>query len=435
MRWASATASGRRGVGAVADQAFSSFQNYLIIIVALRSFSLVRLGQFSIAYTTMFVVIVVVRSFVFEPFTILFTSASPELRRQAGRDASGLSLTVGVILGLVCLAGTSVTHSAGTRDLLIAFGLTLPIMLLQDAWRMFLFASGRPWSAAINDAACLLATAPLIVAAVALAKPTPGLLVGVWAAGSAVGALLGTAQTRIRPHVSGSSRWLRHTKNLAINLAGASIAISGLSIIAYSMIALVVSVAAVGELGASIAIMAPVTTFVTATSLFLLPEAARWRRDGRRKLIRSSASVSVGLAVVVLAAAGVISVLPGRLTHLLAGSNWHIARHLLLPVAIWMAASAARQAPASVFSVLGQGRKVLQLSIVTGFTSMAGALAGAAIGGARGAGWGYAISQIAILVLWWGSLTMKWQEPNTSSFLLNQHHDAHLSSDPGSSNT
>ena len=56
-----------------------------------------------------------------------------------------------------------------------------------------------PMVAAINDAACFIATAPLVVAAAVLAKPTPGLLVGIWATGSAVGAILGAAQTRNSP--------------------------------------------------------------------------------------------------------------------------------------------------------------------------------------------------------------------------------------------
>ena len=78
MRSPFSKASGQRGAATLVDQAFSSLQNYLILIVALRSLSLVHLGQFSIVYTTMFVVIVVVRSLVFEPFTILLTTASPE---------------------------------------------------------------------------------------------------------------------------------------------------------------------------------------------------------------------------------------------------------------------------------------------------------------------------------------------------------------------
>ena len=413
MRWASAVASSRRGVAILADQAFSSLQNYLVLIFALRSLGIERFGEFSIAYTTMFVTIVIVRSFVFEPFTILYTTKSSEQRHKAARDATGTSLTLGFMIGLVCLAFIPLSHGGPARSLLIAFAVAVPIMLLQDGWRMFFFASGRPWSAAINDASCLLATAPLIGAAAILVKPTPGLIVGIWALGTAVGAFLGAAQTRIRPLPSRSGLWLRHTRHLAFNLAGASIAISGLSIIAYSMIALIVSVAAVGQIGASIAIMAPATTFVTATGLFLLPEAARWNREGRRSLIRSSAAMSVGLAAAVLIAAGIISALPGTLTHLLAGPNWQIAKRLLLPVAIWIAATAARQAPASALSALARGRQVFYLSVVTGFTTMAGALLGAAYEGARGAAWGYAFSQIVIIALWWAALLIDDRAPDS----------------------
>ena len=222
------------------------------------------------------------------------------------------------------------------------------------------------------------------------------------------------AQTRIRPLLSGSGRWLRDTRGLAFDLAGATLASSGLAIISYSLIVVVVSVAAVGQLGASIAIMAPVTTFVTATVLFLLPEAARWYADGRRKVIVSSATMSIGLAVTVLVAAGIIGALPSWAAHLLAGDNWQVARNLLLPVAIWIAASAARQAPASALRACGQVRKVLYLSIITGITIMAGALAGASVGGARGAAWGYALAESATVALWWVVLLMSNVAPDTS---------------------
>ena len=314
----------------------------------LRSLDLVSFGEFSIAYTVMFVVVGVVRALVLESFTIRYTTATEDQRRQAGQDATGASLTAGLILGSFCVTGGLMAPTGSARVLLIAFGVALPIMFLQDAWRMILFASGRPWSAAINDGSCLFSTAILVaITAEFFAKPSSGMLFAIWAAGTSVGGVVGIAQTRIRPLLTGGRRWMRQTKDLAFDLAGAAIASSGLAILSYSLIAVIVSIAAVGQLGASIAIMAPVTTFVTATVMFLLPEAARWQLEGRRKIIASSAIMSIGLAVFVLVAAGLISILPNALTRLLAGDNWHIAKVLLLPVAVWIAASAARQAPAS----------------------------------------------------------------------------------------
>jgi O-antigen/teichoic acid export membrane protein len=211
---------------------------------------------------------------------------------------------------------------------------------------------------------------------------------------------------------------MRHSKDLAFSLAGAEIAVSGLSIISYSLIGLVVSTAAVGKLGASLAVMAPVTTFTSATVLFLLPEAARWRREGGRKLISSSAWMSIGLGVFVIAAAGVIALLPGTLTSLLAGPNWQIARHLLLPIAIWIAATAARQAPTNALRALAKGRTVLYLSIVNGITLMVGALIGGAFGGAGGAAWGFATGNTVAMALWWVTLLGSHREPNPSSVVL-----------------
>ena len=179
----SAIASSRRGAATLVDQACSSLQNYLILIIALRSFDLVNFGEFSIAYTVMFFVVNFVRALVLEPFTIRFTTASPQERRRVGRDATGASIATGIILGCVCIAGALIAPAGPTRVLLIAYGVALPIMLLQDAWRMILFASGRPWLAAINDASCLLTTAALVAAASLLMKPSPGLLIAIWAAG------------------------------------------------------------------------------------------------------------------------------------------------------------------------------------------------------------------------------------------------------------
>ena len=68
----------------------------------------------------------------------------------------------------------------------------------------------------------------------------------------------------------------------------------------------------------------------------------------------------------------------------------------------------------------GQGRKVFYLSVFTGITMMIGALGGGAIGGARGAAWGYAVSETATVALWWATLAMTRSVPSASFASLTQ---------------
>jgi O-antigen/teichoic acid export membrane protein len=391
----------RRAVAALTDQSLSSLQNYLVLITALRSFGLAQLGTFSLAYTAMPAVITIARGLILEPLTVRFTTADRSSRRNAGRHATGTALALGLLLSLLCIVSSIAIHEPSADRLVVAFGIAVPVMLLQDSWRMYLFATGRAWSAAVNDGLCLVTTGAIIGTVIAHGEVSPAVLILAWAGGTLAGAAFGALQAGFVPKVFSAARWLRVNGSLGLPFALSYLATMGVTVVAYGLIGLIVSISAVGLLGGAVAIMAPVTTMTAAVGLFLLPESARWKKESPQRLLGGTAMVTVALPVIVLGCAGVLAILPPAITHILAGSHWRVAKTLLLPVSLWVAGSAARQPAACALRVLGKGGTILALSVITGLGIVVAALIGGIVAGASGAAWGFAVSQCASLAMWW----------------------------------
>jgi O-antigen/teichoic acid export membrane protein len=389
----------RRGFATFADQCLSSLQNYVVLFMGLHALGTVALGEFALCYTTMPILLAVIRGLVMEPLTIRFATSPQVSRKRAGADATGLSIALGLFVFGVCSSGSLAIPNGRVRDLVFGFGVICPTMLLQDAWRFYLIASGRPARAAVNDGLCFVFTGALAVAFYQHVNGRPVVPILVWGAGTAIGAIAGIAQTRVVPRIFGALSWLRATSDLGPRLAVSRVAESATSQLGYYLVAVVASIDAVGELGAAIGLMAPVTTLVSSISIFAVPEAVRYR--GQRQQASFVVLLSSGLFIVVIASAGVLYLLPHEVGHLLAGRSLVDARRLLLPVAIWTALSAAKQGPAVALRANGQMREVLNVAIVAGVFLMLGATGGGYADGSSGAAWGFALGALLGAIFAW----------------------------------
>jgi len=385
---------GHRALLTASDQGVASLQNFAVLVLALHSLSLHRFGLFSIAYTALPITIIIARGLLLEPFMVRFTVASYTSRRQAAARAISSSAGLGITLCLVLLLIAVPIHGTDTRALVAVAALTVPFILLQDSWRVYFVTSGRPASALLNDAVCLAVTGGLAVW-LRHSLTQPYMLIGIWGAGSCCGFLVGMAQSRLIPKPWTVNRLFNgrpSEHSLGLRLAGARSVEAGTSVGVYALMGSIVSVSGVGRLGTALAVFAPLTTLVTAAGLFLLPEGARYRSEssGRLRLFASaSAALLAGLTA---AYALVVAGSPHQLVASLVGPHWSAARSLLLPVAIWTAAAAAKQAWDVNLRVLGRGQMVLGLSALTGGLVGASAITGAALAGIKGGAWGYAVA-------------------------------------------
>src|SRR5206468_2502010 len=115
------------------------------------------------------------------PLVVRFSAAAGETQRVAERDAVGAAALLGFASGMLCLgAGALTGHTLGPA--LMALGITLPGLLIQDAWRYAFMAEGKPARAAANDAAWAVLQAAGVAMLAAADAMTTQALVFVWGA-------------------------------------------------------------------------------------------------------------------------------------------------------------------------------------------------------------------------------------------------------------
>lgn len=397
------TGRSRRAVAALVDEAASSVQNYVVLFAALHYLSVADIGRFTLAYTTVTLVEIVLKAFVFTSLTVHFAAADEPAQRRAGADAAAAGiyaggLTLAVIAALGALAGPSY------RGLFVATGFAALALVVQETWRTYFFAIGRPWRAVANDVGCLVVTILLVWHAVHRhAAGTPSHLVLLLAAGTGFGFFIGIAQTGILPSPAGGVAWLREHWPVGVRVAGSRGAAQLAGRLSLTMVSAISGAAALGRLGAARTLIAPATTLVTSMQSYSLPEAVRLHKRGDPRLRRFLIGNSLGLAATVLLIAGVLAVLPDSVGHLLAGHNFGLAKELLLPVALYSAGNALQQgARIGILTHLRPGL-AFRIAVTTGVGIVAAAAIGAALDGSTGAAWGLAAVQGVQIITWWSA--------------------------------
>ena len=134
----------------VIDQVISSASNFALSILIARSVDSHTFGAFATSFTLFSFLIGITRAIGRYPLIIGFGDRSKEEYRRATRSATGAICSFGLAAGLVtALVGYTLGGREGAA--LVAMGLVLPLVLLQDGWRGALIGAGRPAAAALND--------------------------------------------------------------------------------------------------------------------------------------------------------------------------------------------------------------------------------------------------------------------------------------------
>jgi O-antigen/teichoic acid export membrane protein len=389
-RRASGTAMGR-AVAAFVDEALSSLQNFVIMFAALRYLPVRTLGWFTVAYTAALFFKALLRALLLEPLSIRFAGEDRGTLRRAGARAAGASLATGTAcLVVVALLGLALRGEA--RSITVAVALCLPMLITQEAWRVYFFAAARSWRAVVNDGLCFVGTLALLVLYVVSGAgvSAAGLMV-LWAVGIGIGVVWGIVQSRAWPLLGQAWHWLREQWDLGSRLAAARGAERAANQVVNILVVAIAGSLALGQLSASRTIVAPVTTALMATGTFAVPEAVRLyrRRDPRLKILIPAISLSLGGLV---AAAGLaVYFAPGDVGSVIAGENWEVARSLFIPTLLWVVAIALRQGPLAGLRVYQRAKTVLYLSTSTAAVLVVAVAVAAALDGARGAAWAFAV--------------------------------------------
>lgn len=400
------SASGLRGVrgravAVLVDEGLSSLQNFAILFCALHYLSLSGIGEFTLAYTTALLLESILKSLLLEPLSIRYSATDHQIRRHAASQALGASLLIGTLCFAVVALVSLPLHGAG-RSIAVASGLMVPSMISQEVWRVFFFASARPWRAVVNEMWCLAGT--LVLVAALVVRPhsaTPAGLLLIWAGGTGIGALCGVAQTRLLPNLKQAWGWTRQNWALGSRLAGGSSAEQIGGRIALTLVGLIAGTAALGQFAAARTLIAPATTAIAASLGFAVPEAARLCKRGDPRFPGFILAMSAILAATVTLFGFAVYLAPDRVGSILAGKNWHLAKMLLLPVMLSCTVLAIRQGPRVGLRVFERPQAIIRLSAATGVAVIAATSAGAALWGAHGAAWSFALVHTAATLIWW----------------------------------
>jgi len=379
------------------DQGISSLTNFLVTLYAMRTLSLPQFGVFSIVVGVYIVAYAVVRGLCVEVLLSSYASASEGVRRVNAARAVGATALLATVVVSVSLACLILPIGSQTKLTVIGASALLAPILIQDAWRYYWFCGPTAWGAALNDAVCLAATC--CGAAWLSWRHLSGVLpvLGIWAAGAAVGAVVASIQLRSLPDLRHGLRWVRVHRGVGLVLFASGFVSTASCRLVPVLIGWTAGLAQVGRVAASLAILAPINVLTTASRVYLLPETARRVEHDVSRLPRLMASFSVLLAALPMLALA-YAVVPDGVGQWYAGHNWTAAGECLLPIALWPATSAPIMIVSCGLRASGHLRTMLRLDLLVGAAQISGATIGAALAGGYGAAWGVVAANVLTLL-------------------------------------
>lgn len=389
----------RRAGWNVVDQILSALSNVLLSLLVARTVDAHAFGAFSIAFLVFSLVLAVNRAAVGQPLQITFAAAAPAEFRNAARLALGAATMGGTATGLVAVV-TGVLLGGDPGHALIALGVCLPGLLLQDTARMVFFSQGRAKLAALNDGCWAVLAFGALAVALILSVHNVWLPILIWGGSAAIAAMIAMAQLRLLPALRGAFGWAVGQGHLTGYLLAEYVLGQGLAQVGILLVGILGSAEGVGALRAAQVLLGPLGIIGTAAFMFAIPEMAR-RPDMRardRMVFCVVISAAMGFATVLFAP--VLLLLPDHVGQQILGDTWVGAQSVLLPMCVLSLSAALATGPAATLYGLGQARTTFGVNIIKAPLLLVLMLGGIAWFGAVGAAWAIALTETVLLPLW-----------------------------------
>jgi O-antigen/teichoic acid export membrane protein len=400
---AAAHVARRLGWGVV-DQGVSSLGNFAMGLLVARSLGSELFGAFTLAYVTYGVVLNASRGLATDPLLVRHSGAPTPEWRRAVSAATATGWLVGMVAGSVCVVvGLVLPRPVGWG--FVALGVTLPGLMVQDAWRFAFFSVGRPVKAVVNDGVWTLLQ--LVILGALFATDTASVATCVLAFGGAglASAALGLVQTGIRPRLASAPGFVRANLDLGGRYLVENVAISGARQVRFVLLGGIVSLGAVGDVRAAEMLMGPFLVILMGMSQVAVPEAAQVLRTAPQRLGRFCLAFGSLQALAAALWGGVMLILlPLHLGDVLLESLWHPAASLLPLVIAGMIAGGFEVGAAAGVRALGAARRSLRAQLTFSFLYLVGGTLGAWLDGARGTCLGVAIATAIGAMVWWYQL-------------------------------
>jgi len=409
-RWnvARLAAQGRRLQGtarrlgwAVADQALSSLTNFFVGFFVARTLGPAAFGAFSVAFVTYLIALNASRGLATDPLMVRYSGVQYTEWRRAVAASVGVAVAVGTLGGIAC-AALGIVVSGPTGSALLALGITLPGLLLQDSWRFAFFSAGRAGRAFVNDLVMAVALGVLIALVIVSGRSSEFYFMLALGASATVAAFVGAVQARLLPRVLLASDWLRKHRDLCTRYLAENLTVTGgTQLKFYGLAAIGGGLTVVGALRAAELLFGGVYVLTQGIGLMAVPEAVRLFHQSRARLRQFCLLISalgVGSAI---ACGAVLLAIPDSLGQRLLQASWAPASDLILPTTVFTAAFGLQIGAWAGLRALAAASRSLFTQAVGSVLSTVGVLAGAAAAGAIGAAWGIAAAGVLGAAFWW----------------------------------
>lgn len=386
----------------VADQAMSSLTNFAVSILVVRTLGAAQFGAYSLAYVSYGFALNASRGLATDPLLVRFSGTDLGTWRRAAANCTGTGVVVGVAMG-ICVLGAGALLQGTTGAALLALGLTLPGLLLQDSWRYSFFALGRGGQAFLNDTIWGVTLIPTLLLLRATSHKTVFWFVLAWGAAAAVAAAAGSLQARVVPRPWGVQRWVTDHRDLGPRYVAEGTSHSAAGQLRTYGFGILLGLAGLGYISAANTLMGPLVVLFAGMNLVTIPEAARVLRRSPRHLPLFCLLISSGLAALVLGWGVILLVaMPRGLGAAALGPAWRPVYPLVLPIVVGYTGGALAIGAGTGLHALGASRRSLRAMLIVSAVSVAFGLAGAAEGGVVGAvRYGAIADWVGLPVTWW----------------------------------
>jgi O-antigen/teichoic acid export membrane protein len=374
--------------------------NFAMTLLVARFFSPSEFGAFAVAYTLYVILLQLSRALSTEPLSVRYSSASHAGWRQAVTQSTGTSLALGFLAAPLTLSA-GFLFGGSLRAALVTLGVTLPGLLLQDAWRFSFFAQGRPARAAANDFIWAAAQFPALALVLVSANRSLGLFILVWGGSALIAAVAGCLQANLLPRPFQARVWLRHHRDLASRFAGEFLVFRSAIQLTLYVVGVVGGLAALASIRAAQVLLGPLNVIFLGATAFLVPEAVRMLSHSKEDLQRALQVLSAVLAAAALGWGFIVFTLPTSVGTSLLGENWSGAHEVLIPVTITVAAAGASVGPWTGLRALAAAGASLRTRSVTAALTLLMGASGALVAEARGAAIGLACASVLATGVWW----------------------------------
>ena len=354
--------AGRAGWN-VLDQGVLSLTNLALSVLVARSVDASGFGAFSLCFMVYSITLTCSRNLGSQPLIIRFADAADAEFRDAAARSAGAAVSIGLLVGTgAVVMGLAVGGVAG--HCLIALGLVLPGVLVQDAWRLVAIARRRPRTAVSLDVAwggMQLAAVFLLVATDVAAIP---LFVAVWGLTGASAAAIGAGRMRLVPRLRGASAWVRQHFDLTGFTLLEALLLQGAAQGVLLLIGTMGDLETVGALRAAQVVNGPIALLAASAFTFAVPELVN--RSALRDQRPVTVALVIGSALAVVGAVwnGLLLLVPDAFGERLLGDSWDGMSAILLVFAIGQVGNLVATGAAVVAYAMGETRTTFSVHCV-----------------------------------------------------------------------